>query len=106
QPGLLHRVRIGLGSESCERLDLVPRGLGDRRRAGANRLAVEMHGTGATLRQTTAEMGTVEPKIITQRIKQRHVRVGLDRVRAADNPDGVLWLWGFPLLAQGLSWGL
>jgi hypothetical protein len=38
-------------------------------------------------------MGIGEPEIVAKRIKQRHVRVGLDRVSAAVNPDSVLWHW-------------
>jgi hypothetical protein len=36
-------------------------------------------------------MGIVHPEIVAQRVEQRHVRVSLDCVGAAINPDGVLW---------------
>src|SRR5262249_14631539 len=52
----------------------------DCRDAGARRLAVEMHGASAALREAATEMRVVQAEIITQRVKQRHVRIGVDRM--------------------------
>src|SRR5581483_6279741 len=58
------------------------------RDAGAHRLAVEVHGAGAALRQPAAEMRIVQPEIVTQRVKERHVRIGVDRVILAVDVEG------------------
>ena len=42
-----------------------------------------MHCAGAALAQTAAETGIVEPHMVAQRIQQRHVGVGVDRVLLA-----------------------
>ncbi len=46
-------------------------------------MAVDMHGTGAALREPAAEMRIVEAEIVAQRIEQRHVGIGVDRVDLA-----------------------
>src|SRR5262245_26659565 len=54
--GALHRVQIVRRAQSFERHDLavfVKRG--QRQHAGADRLAIEVHGTGAALRETASE---------------------------------------------------
>ena len=60
----------------------------DRRDAGADRLAVEMHRAGAALREAAAEMRVVEADVVTQGIKQRHVRIGIDRMVFAVDVEG------------------
>src|SRR5262245_44412692 len=66
QERLLHRMRLVRCAEPIEGLDLVTRGIGDRRRAGADRLAVEMHGARAALRQAAAEMRVRHAQIVAQ----------------------------------------
>ena len=50
--------------------------------------AVEMHGAGAALRQPAAELRIVQPDVVAQRVEQRHVRIGVDRVRLAVHVEG------------------
>jgi hypothetical protein len=42
-----------------------------------------MHGAGAALREAAAEMRIVEPEIVAQRVEQRHVGIGVDRLDLA-----------------------
>jgi hypothetical protein len=42
-----------------------------------------MHGAGAALRQPATEMRIVQSDIVAQGIEQRHVGIGIDRVRRA-----------------------
>src|SRR5262249_29661698 len=59
-----------------------------RRHAGAHRLAVDVHGAGAALRQPAAEMRVVERELVAQRVEQRHVGIGIDRVDLAVHVEG------------------
>src|SRR5262245_20685448 len=81
--GLLDRVRLLGRAEAGERHYLAVADGGDRRHAGADRLAVEMHRTGAALRKPAAEMWIVEPDVVAQRVEQRHVGIGIDRMDLA-----------------------
>src|SRR2546430_2650416 len=45
-------------------------------------------GAGAALRQSAAELRIVEPDVVLQRVEQRHVRIGVDRVRLAVHVEG------------------
>ena len=72
-------------AEAGQRHDLSVTDGGERRHAGARRLAVEMHRAGAALGESAAEMRVVESEIVAQGIEQRHVGIGIDRVgRAVD----------------------
>src|SRR2546422_4460382 len=42
-----------------------------------------MHGAGAALRQPAAEMRVVQRQLIAQRVEQRHVGIGIDRLDLA-----------------------
>jgi len=42
-----------------------------------------MHRAGAALREPAAEVRIVEPDVVAQRIKQRHVGIGIDRMDLA-----------------------
>jgi len=44
------------------------------------RLAVDVHRAGAALGEAAAEMRVVQSEVIAQRVEQRHVRIGVDRV--------------------------
>ena len=79
--GGLQRVRLLGRAEARQRHDLGVADRRQRRDAGADRLAVEMHGAGAALREPAAELRIVEPDVVLQRIEQRHVGIGVDRVR-------------------------
>ena len=81
--GLLDRVRLLGRAEAGERDHLAIAHRRDRGDAGADRLAIEMHRAGTALREPAAEMRIVEPEIVAQRIEQRHVGIGIDRVDLA-----------------------
>src|ERR1700738_4710569 len=57
EPGLLHRMPA-VRREPLDGGDLGTVDGADRRDAGADRLAVDMHGAGAALRDPAAELGT------------------------------------------------
>src|SRR5437660_6105459 len=42
-----------------------------------------MHGAGAALRQPAAEMRVVQRQLVAQRVEQRHVGIGIDRLDLA-----------------------
>src|SRR5207245_4496070 len=61
----------------------------DRERAGAHRLAVDVHRAGAALREAAAEARAVQAEIVPQGVEQRHLRiVYLDRARLAVEDEG------------------
>src|SRR5256886_2614482 len=71
-PGALHRVRAVLG-KAFDRGDALA---GDRRHgqhAGARRNALQVHGTGATLRDAAPELGAGESERVAQHPEQRGV---------------------------------
>ena len=75
--GLLRRP------EPFERRDRVACDLLHRCHAGAHRLAVKQHRTGAALGQTAAEFGRVQAKRISQDVEERLTGVpGIHRYRA------------------------
>ena len=55
----------------------------DRGHAGTHSGAVDQHRAGAALREPAAELGAVELEIVAQDIKQRRVRLGVDRAGTA-----------------------
>src|SRR5262249_22090808 len=81
--GLLNRMRLLGRAKAGKRHDLAVADGGDRRHARADRLAIEMHRAGAALRKPAAEMWIVEPDVVAQRIEQRHVGIGIDRMDLA-----------------------
>src|ERR1700704_2626919 len=66
--GLLDRMRLFRRAEAGERHHLAGAHCRYRRHAGTHGLAVDMHGTGAALREAAAEMRIVEAKVVAQRI--------------------------------------
>src|SRR5439155_21695154 len=58
-PGALQRVR-SVGREPLDRGDVGPLNPGDRRDAGASRLAAYVNGAGTTLFHAAAEFGALE----------------------------------------------
>src|SRR5262249_54316142 len=81
--GLLDRMRLLGGAKAGERHHFAIADGGNRRHAGTDRLAIEMHRAGAALRKPAAEMWIVEPDVVAQRIEQRHVGIGIDRMDLA-----------------------
>src|SRR5260370_3398519 len=47
-----------------------------------------MHRAGAALGEPAAEVRIVEAEIVAQRIEQRHVRIGIDRMGTAVHVEG------------------
>jgi hypothetical protein len=70
----------------ADRLDRGDRAVADavdRRLAGANRLAVEMHGASAAQRLTAAELGPGHAEYVAQHSQQRDVAVNIDLMGCA-----------------------
>src|SRR5689334_18498276 len=71
-------MRFFRGAKSGERCDPAGADRRHRRDARADRLTVKMHGAGAALRQSAAEMRIIQIEIVAQHIEERRVRVGGD----------------------------
>src|SRR5947208_4730888 len=76
--GRLQRVRLFRGAEALEGGDRLAARSGDRQHARAHRLAVQVYGASAALREAAAEVGIIETEIVAQGVKQRHLRLGVD----------------------------
>jgi hypothetical protein len=77
----LHLAGPSRIAQAFERRDILVVRVDGEGHAGARRLAVDQDAAGAALAETASELGTPEPKIISQSVKQRHVRVvDADRV--------------------------
>src|SRR5262249_16006410 len=72
-----------------------------RRDARADRLAIEMHGAGAALREPATEMRIAQSELVTQRIEQRHVRIGIDRMHLAVDVQREFLVHGYPPETSG-----
>ena len=57
---------------------LLPVDVADRDRAGAHRLAVDMHGAGAALRDAAAEFGAGQSELVAQHPEQRRLRLDIE----------------------------
>ena len=66
-----------------DRGDLLALGRGDRRDAGADGLAVQVHGAGAAQRRAAAELGAGHAQRVAQGPEDGGGGVGVDRVLAA-----------------------
>src|SRR5262249_912028 len=86
--GLLDRMRLLERAEAGKGDDLAAAHRRHRRHAGPHRLAVDVHGAGAALRQSAAEMRVVVRELVAQRVEQRHVGIGVDRVDLAVHVEG------------------
>ena len=87
--GGLDRMRLLGRAEAGERNHFAVTDRRERRHARADRLAIEVHGAGAALREPAAEVGVAHLEIVAQSVQQRHVRIGVDRYRAMID-DGLL----------------
>src|ERR1700732_3751486 len=76
-------MRLFRRAQAGERDDLGIADCRDRRDAGADRLAVEMHRASAALRQAAAEMRIIQSEIVAQHIKERGVGIDDDVVTLA-----------------------
>src|SRR5215510_7811902 len=91
EPGGLNRMRLLGRSEARERGDPFACERGDRRDAGAHRVAVDLHRAGAALPEPAAEARVIELKLIAQGVEQRHVGiVDVDRARPAVDGESEL----------------
>src|SRR5580704_16234 len=88
--GGLQGMRLVRRAEAGERDDLAVADRRDRRDAGADRLAVEMHSAGAALGEPATEMRIVQAEIVAQRIEQRHVLVRLYGAHLSIDVEGIL----------------
>src|SRR5262249_8101343 len=84
---LLDRMRL-LGRAQASEGDDLAAHRRHRRHAGSHRLAVDVHGAGAALRQAAAEMRVVERELAAQRVEQRHVGIGIDGLDLAIHVEG------------------
>src|SRR5205807_10157420 len=76
-PGLLDRV-AAVRRKAFDGGDLSFADRGDRKHAGADCLAVEVDGTGATLRHPAPELRPGKPEDISQDPEKRHVARRVD----------------------------
>ncbi len=76
---LLHGVRLAVHAQSIKRTHLALHGR-DGHDAGANRDTIEDDGTGTALCQATAEFWPFLAEVVTQRVEERHHRVGRDHM--------------------------
>src|SRR5262249_21783648 len=86
--GLLDRMRLLGRAEAGKGDDLAATHRRHRRHTGAHRLAVDVHGASAALRQAAAEMRVVERELVAQGVEQRHVGIGIDRLDLAVHVEG------------------
>jgi hypothetical protein len=75
-PGDLHGV-LALGVQALDGDDRLGCRRRHRRRAGADRIAVEMHGAVAAERGTAAELGAGEAQLVAQVPQDRHRRIAV-----------------------------
>src|SRR5437879_3475846 len=81
--GGLQRMRLFGGAEAPDGGHLASGHGRERHHAGAHRLAVQMHGARAALRESAAEVRIAHPEVVAQRVQERHARVGVDRHRSS-----------------------
>src|SRR5689334_19036996 len=83
QPGLLQGRALRRLADRLDRSDRAVADAVDRRLAGADRLAVEMHGAGAAQRLAAAELGSSHAQYVAQQPQQRCVAVDIDLMGCA-----------------------
>src|SRR6185437_9006971 len=82
KPRLLHRM-LAVGRETFDRRDARALQAADRHRAGAHRLAVDVHGASAALRDAAAEFGAGETSGIADGPKQGCIWLKIDLMLCA-----------------------
>src|SRR6516164_3583863 len=68
---LLDGVRIVHGAQTLDGGNGVAGGVRDAGDAGTNGLAIEKHGTAATLSEAAAELRSVQPEVVAEYVQQR-----------------------------------
>ena len=86
-PGGLQRPADPVGADGLDGGDLAAAHRRDRRLAGAHRLPVHVHGTGAAQRHAAAVLGAGEAQLVAQGPQQRGVVGEVDVVPAAVDGD-------------------
>ena len=81
-PGPLHRV-TAVGRQALDGRDFVPDGARGRRAAGADRPAVQVHGTDAALRDAATELRAGQADRVTQDPQERRLGFDIHFVRRA-----------------------
>src|SRR5258706_12227225 len=79
----LQRMRLFRRAQALERGHLLSCHGRERHHAGGHRLAVQMHGARAALRESAAEVRIAHLEIVAQRVQERHARDGVDRHRSS-----------------------
>src|SRR5689334_741370 len=77
-PGDLNRM-FAFGIETFDGDDLFPRHIRHRDAAGADRLAVKMHGAGSAKRDAAAELRSSQAQLVAQVPHERHRRIAVER---------------------------
>src|SRR5262245_19650348 len=82
-PGLLHLVQDTIAAEALDGGDLLADGRAHRYDAGADRSAVEVHGTGPAQREAATVLGAGETDLLPDRPQQGRAGVDVDLLRLA-----------------------
>jgi len=77
-PRLLEGVRR-IGGQSLDRRDVLARGFGRQRLAGAQRLAVDVNGAGAAKACAAAVFGAREADLVADHPQKRRIGLGVHR---------------------------
>src|SRR3954453_17369228 len=88
EPGLLDLRANRCRTYRLNRYDFGFTNAVDRRDAGTDGGAVEMHGAGATQRHSTAELRASHAEDVAQNPQQRRVTIDVDAPRGSVNVDG------------------
>src|SRR6266850_2701968 len=86
QPRLLHRM-LAVGREPLDSGDLLPCDGSDRHRAGANGLAVHMHGASAALGDAAAEFRSGQSELLPQDPEKRRIVLDIELMRGPVDVD-------------------
>src|SRR5262249_51472306 len=79
--------RRAVGREPVDGGDLGAVEAADRRDAGADRLAVDMHGAGAALRDPAAELAAGQSDLLAQHPEKRHLALDIEPMRGPVDLD-------------------
>ena len=83
----LDRMELSIGCQALDRLDAGAVGLNREHGAGLDRLAVDQHGAGATLRGVAADVGAGQTEHVANVVNQKEPRLDIVLVGRAVNRD-------------------
>jgi hypothetical protein len=72
---LLHGMRLLGGAEPFQRDHIAAANRRQRSNAGPHRVTVDVDRAGAALAETTSKSRTMQAKVVTQCIEERHIRI-------------------------------